>query len=1082
MHRLRLSCSAALAVGLFWLLPALDLSAQSQTTSTVQGSVVDRTGAGIPEVLVTIRHTLTGAQRSAQTNSAGEFVLLLLQPGGPYSVTATRLGFAPAVEEGIQLQMGERHAVRLVLNEAPVPVEGITVSVERDEVFNPAQIGPGTLLNEVIVQSIPLPSRDILELTVLSPLVRTTEGGGFSIAGQNDRYNSILVDGLLNKDVFGLTPGGVPGGQAGAKLLPLDAVAQFEVHVAPYDAGLSGFAGGVLNAVTRTGTNDWESSVFAVGRHDALTGDLTLPTGKAEASGTQRAVVGGSVGGPILRDRVHLFLAGELERNTQPPAGYNLGRDASELVGILPIAVESFQAVFQQQHGIDTGEAGVFELDQTLWNLFARLDWVVNSRTRIALRNVFAMARNDQSPNRFPFEPYGFSSNGALQRSVSNTTSLQVFSDFGSSAGNEVALSVHRSGDRVRPVVPWPQVEAVLDAPSQSITTTRPVRAGARFFAQDNDLTQTSVRLANTVTLVRNRNTFTMGLVGTWYDIRQEYLPGSIGEWQFPSFSDVLNNAPQRYQRTVLLEGQNRRIAFNVAEVGAFVQDQIDVGHGLTLRAGLRVDAPFTLDRPQENLRIRSFFGRDTRNVPSGMVLFSPRLGFNWQGGDDLRTQIRGGVGIFTGQLPHVWLSNAFQNTGLRSVTQVCYGRWTSDPLEGNTAPPFSPTEKPESCLAGVPTEVRVVTLFDDGFVYPQYAKFSATVDREITSGITASVGAIFTHSINQVLLRELNIRPQEDALLSLQGYGGTDRTRFGIATEEGYYPIRLLPGYDQVLLATNVSGDRSWSLSGEIKGKITDRLSFHAGYAYARSYDRMSLASVDLVSNFGFTPSHGDPNEPPLTPSNFDRPHKVVLALFGSPIPHLPDTEVALLYTGESGLPFSYVYRGDINGDGYPGLGPAADRNNDLLWVPQEAVQLPSGLATLLRMAAALETDECLKKFRGTYITRNGCRAPWKNQLDFRVSHTETVGGAQVRFEGDLINVLNFLNSDWGLTRTIPPVSSILEPLERIPVTGELLSEWAAGLLPFRNQKGELVTPEPWSIASPQSQWQAQFGLRVSW
>jgi hypothetical protein len=243
-----------------------------------------------------------------------------------------------------------------------------------------------------------------------------------------------------------------------------------------------------------------------------------------------------------------------------------------------------------------------------------------------------------------------------------------------------------------------------------------------------------------------------------------------------------------------------------------------------------------------------------------------------------------------------------------------------------------------------------------------------------------------------------------------------------------------------------------------------------------------MSLASVDLISNYGLTPTHGDPNDPPLTPSNFDRPHKIVLALFGRPVPGLDHTEVALLYTGESGLPFSYVYRGDLNGDGYPALGSAFDRNNDLLFVPQEATNLPSSVGTYVRLAAALETDPCLKKFRGTFITRNGCRAPWQNRVDLRLAHTARLGGAELRIEGDIINFLNLLSSDWGLVKTIPPVSPLLKPAGRIPVVSDLLSEWTAGLLPFRDEKGRLVTPEPWSVASPQSQWQAQLGVRVSW
>ena len=149
-------------------------------------------------------------------------------------------------------------------------MEGIDVVVDRAEVFNPSQVGPATRITERTVEAMPLLSRNVMELAVLSPLVKVTESGGFSVAGQNDRYNAILVDGLHNGDPFGLTPGGIPGGQAGAKLLPIDAVSQYEVLVAPYDIRLSGFAGGGMNAVTKTGTNDWRARGFAAGRHEAI--------------------------------------------------------------------------------------------------------------------------------------------------------------------------------------------------------------------------------------------------------------------------------------------------------------------------------------------------------------------------------------------------------------------------------------------------------------------------------------------------------------------------------------------------------------------------------------------------------------------------------------------------------------------------------------------------------------------------------------------------------------------------------------------------------------------------------------------
>lgn len=1056
------------------------LSAQSQTTSAMRGIVVDVDGVPIADATVRVRHALTGAERTVVTSVQGRFLALLLQPGGPYALTVTRIGYAESVEEGVELQVGETYTARIVLRAQAVEVEGVAVDVERSAIFNPNQVGPATLLDQRAVESVPILSRDITELAILSPLVRTTESGGFSVGGQNDRYNALLVDGLLNKDAFGLTAGGVPGGQAGAKLLPIDAVAQYEILVAPYDARLSGFAGGVMNAVTKTGTNDWRTRVFAVGRHSSLMGDLTLPSGAAEASGVQRTLLGATVSGPIIPDKAHFLVATEFERRSRPPSGYNSGRDLPALVGIEPAALQAFQSFFDDAHGVETGVVGTYPLTQTLANVFARVDWNFDGGSRLTARNVFAYADNDESPNRAAFEPYEFSSNAVFRRSASNTTSVQFFSDFGNRGGNEIDLTVQRTTDRTTTASDYPQVEAVLRSPDGAFTATRPVRVGAQFYAQSNDLAQTSARLTNTLTLVRGRNTWTMGALGTWYDIEQTYLPGARGDWFFASWTDVQNNAPQRFQRTVLLDGQEPGIRFNVTELGAFVQDHLELG-ALTLRFGLRLDMPFVVDRPEENERILAFFGRSTTYMPSAQFLLSPRLGFNWQTGARLRTQVRGGAGLFTGQLPYVWLANAFHGTGLRSVVESCSGRWTDDPPTGNTTPPFDPRDPNPTCLIAPARVTRSATFFDDGFTYPQYAKLSASVDQEITSSLSASAGVIFSHSINQVLLRELNIEPQEALLGPLRGYGGTARPHFGTPSNDGFTPIRLLPDYEQVLLVTNGGGDRSYSLSAELRGSLTDHLAFQAGYAYARSYDRMSLASVDLVANYGLTPTHGDPNDPPLTPSNFDRPHKVVLALFGAGIPGLAETEISLLYTGESGLPFSYVYAGDLNGDGYPALGAAFDRNNDLVFVPADPFEVPSSFATSARLQAALDTDPCLDRFRGQMMLRNHCRAPWQNRLDLRVAHTAQVGGASVRLEADMINVLNLLDSNWGLAKSTGPTSSLLKPFERNPLTGELLSDWAGGILPFRNEAGDFVTPEPWSVVSPASQWQAQLGMRVT-
>ncbi|MBT8397210.1 MAG: TonB-dependent receptor, partial [Gemmatimonadetes bacterium] len=425
--------SFLLAMGITTLLAAMPLyvdgvTAQSRTTSVVRGTVVGPEGLAVEGVDITIRHLQTGAQQATATNTLGRYLFPLLQPGGPYELRASFLGYAGEQRDSIHLAVGEIVTIDIQLRQEAIEVEGIDIVVDRAEVFNPSQVGPSTRITERTVEAMPLMSRNVMELAVLSPLVKVTESGGFSVAGQNDRYNAIMVDGILNKDVFGLTSGGVPGGQAGAKLIPVDAVAQYEVLVAPFDVRLSGFTGGVMNAVTRTGTNEWRFKASAVRRSETLMGDLDLSTGPVEASGVDRSLVALSLGGPIRRDRGHFYVTGEFERRNQPPPGYNLGRDNPLVVRISPDAMGKMQNLFADRWGLDTGDPGTYPLGQQLSNVFGRLDWNFENGTRITVRNIFSHTDYDESPNRFGAYPYELSSNAVFRESLNNTTSFQLFS------------------------------------------------------------------------------------------------------------------------------------------------------------------------------------------------------------------------------------------------------------------------------------------------------------------------------------------------------------------------------------------------------------------------------------------------------------------------------------------------------------------------------------------------------------------------------------------------------------------------------------------------------------------------------
>ena len=1048
--------------------------AQSRTTAAIRGFVYGANEVPLVGATVSVRQVDTGAERTGFTNRQGAFLILLLAPGGPYTVTVRILGYAESRVEQLVLPVGETFTMEMYLEEQAVELAGIDVAVDRATIFTPTQVGPATRLTQRLIDAMPILSRDVTQLAVLSPLVRTTEGGGFSVAGQNDRYNAILIDGLVSKDMFGLTAGGVPGGQAGAKLIPIDAVAQYEVLIAPFDVRLSGFTGGVMNAVTRAGTNDWRIRVGAVHRAEALMGDLSLPTGPVEASGVNRSLVAFSVGGPIIEDKGHFFVAGEFERRKQPPMGYNLFRDPASLVRVSEESMDLFSTLMHDQFGVDTGSAGIYSLGRQLSNIFARSDWNLGGGDRLTIRNVFSNAKNDESPNRSAFLPYELGSNAVFRSSTNNITSFQLFSGFGDRYANELDVTLQVSSDVTRPAVEWPQLEVDVASSVDGVGFRRPVRVGGQFFAQQNALDQKSLRITNSLDIrSAGDDVVTLGVTGSYYDIAHTFLPGAGGEYYFPSFGDLERNAPHRYQRTVLAEGQDPAVRFEVAELGAFVQHQINAGSGLTMRFGLRVDVPYVMGAPPQNTGVLDYFGYDTSKLPSGNFLISPRFGFNWQSAGARITQVRGGFGWFSGQIPYVWLANAFHNDGLRSVTYTCEGRYYIEPAPARPAPPFSTGTPPTSCyrpdLEVQPSfnELRSVVVFEPGFRYPQDLKFSAAVDHELSDRTNFTIGFLFNKALNQIGLQELNI---EGGNTNLAELGGTERR----------YYRRLGSDFEQVLLVTNEGEDWATSISAELRGQIGDRLSYQLGYALARSWDRMSLVFQDMHSNFGFNPSEFDVNRPPLRTSNFDRPHKIVATVFGSPFPGLPDTEMSLLYTGQSGLPFSYVYNGDVNGDGYPGVGGALDRTNDLIHVPENPTQAPLSLITKILMIDAINNNKCLSDYQGTLVPRNGCRAPWEHRLDLRLAHTVSFGGRDIRFEGDLINVLNLVNSSWGQVETVSPVVPLLDLCE-VGCDGPLPARWGAAVLPTRDDSGALRSPDPWTTVTPDSQWQMQFGMRVT-
>ena len=1084
-HRAALAAAALAATLLCALALPAPLFAQGVSTAGLRGRVLDRVGAPVEAALVTLRHTETGATGTAVTSLDGRYSLRGQRPGGPYTVTVTRIGFGDHTREGVELLLGRYVTLDVTLLPEAVEIEGIEVQARQDIEFDPGRIGISTLVTAEILDELPTLTRDFVEFAALSPLARVS-AEGVSIAGTNYRFNTLNVDGALNQDVFGLSTDNVAGGRAGGRVIPLEAVEQFQVLVAPFDVRQSGFTGGAMNAVTRSGTNEFEASAFGFHRSEALVGPLVIADVATEPV-LSTAHGGFTLGGPIRRDRAHFFVAGEWERIREPPNGFHVGESDAFRLALVPDSVARMQSLLRG-FGADPGTASSLTLENTLVNLFARLDWEMGERHDAMLRYSFASADDDPDPNRLPGDLYELSSSGSRIRSRSHSAVFQLFSSLPRGWSNEFALNLQRLDDTEAARSPFPQVEVTLRGTVDDLLVRRDVRSGAGYFSQENGLEQTVVQLSNNLGHDVGRHSLLLGASATWFDFDRRFVPGALGSYQFHSLGDLERNRPDRYEITIPLTSDGSRPNFGVRELSVYVQDEFAAHERFTLRAGARIDFPSFQGRPAHNPELESELGIDTSVLPRASATLSLRAGINWRPFDG--TQIRAGAGVFTGRPAFAWLANAFQNNGIAARTLVCRGPET---------PAFDPSRPaPTACVGEERAEqsTPVINYFDPDFRFPQDLRTMVALDQRLPGGLVVSGSLIYNNALNQVFIQNDNlvvnrIVGEEEEGYSL-GFGLRHREVFGVPTQGSVLGNQVLwQGgrrsfrFGPVLQVTNRGDNFTYAATFELRKDFGEALSLRVGRSLTRSADLQHLASIDLTSNFASTPVNVHPNLPVRQASRFDRPNKWMASAHARILPEYGGTEISVLYVGQSGAPYSYVYRGDVNGDGFPGP-RTAGLSNDLIYITDEIGGFPGSFVSSRLWQGIYDLERCLQEQTIRILARNTCRTPWSNRIDLRVAQRIRIPGLSADVTLDLLNALNLLHSHWGLVHTVNPVVQLFEvrrypePLTDIFSIPVLRARYI-GALQRDRLTGRVEAALPYLPEVPTSQWRAQLGVRLT-
>jgi hypothetical protein len=958
----------------------------------------------------------TGLRRTVSVNQTGKYTVLGLAPGGPYRLTIRAIGHRPVVREGIRVPLSQTVRTDVILARQAVQVEELVVLADAAGAeFAPDRQGTQTTINDTLLRRLPTLDRDFTDFVKLTPQVQVREGeGGITAAGQNNRFNTIQVDGATVNDRFGLGRTGQAGGQADGRAVGLEAVKEYQVLLSPYDVRQGNFSGALINAITRSGTNQFSGSVFGYHRDEAWTG---YPVSQAAFSNWQ---FGASLGGPVQRDRIHFFANFERREEDRPAAGPFFGGPGPIVVREADIAAYNAAAA---AFGISAGTFDRVDITRPATNLLGRLDFLLGANSRLVAKFQY----NDAALDVFDRSAtvtnpiIELSNNGYFFDNSTYNPSLQFFTSFGNGAANELLVSANVIRDRRTPFVREPVIVVQNYPQVTDPTQIYTIQAGGEEFSHANELDQDIYEITDNFSIPLGAHQLTIG--GRWegYKVRNLFGQNTFGRWQFDNQADFEAGVVEQYQIRFGLPGSNEgESAFRAGQFALYAQDDWAVSPTFTLNPGIRVDLPYFTTTLNYDPRVIEDFG--TQDEPGGGAMFSPRLGFNWDIRGASQSQVRGGAGIFTGAPAFVWYSNVYANNGLGLVALTC------DVTAGQTPPAFNPDPEnpPIACASGETVapggNLGEVDLIADGTKFPQVFRANLAYDRRLGDGLVASIEGLYSKDINQFFIVNRNLlAPARTDATGRTIYPGTVNTNGTLSPQ--YFDLIYGPSFSGgVYEMRNTDAGYSWSLSGQLRKEFGSGLQASVGYTYSEAYDVQSFTSSRAISNWRFSRMLVGPDlEDTRTRSGFDRPHRIVGNLTYT-IPWQLPTDISFTYIGQSGTPYTLRSggssgRGDLNLDG--------TNTNDPIYIPTGAGDPLSPYVFLDPAIDAvfqeyIDGESCLSSQRGRIMERNSCRNPWQNQLDVSLRQRLPVLRGDAAFELQIFNFLRMLDRDWGQVETV--------------------------------------------------------------
>lgn len=1085
------------------------------TTASMSGKVVTGREPVIGATVVAI-HEPSGTRYGAVTNEDGRYSIDGMRTGGPYNVRFSYVGYEPVTKKGIILQLGDNYILNVDMEETSEVLKDVVVTASRSK-FNNLKTGASTNISNEQLKLLPSINRSITDFTRLSPYA----GANNSIGGRDGRTNSFTIDGANLNNNFGLS-NNLPGG---GNPISLDAIEEVQVVVAPYDVRQTNFVGGGINAITKSGTNTFRGTAYTYQRNEDFRGNRIAGKSLGTREKESTATYGMTLGGPIIKDKLFFFVNGEYEDSPSPITKWKVSTDGiantTELISRVTAAdMQAFSDILQNTYGYNPGSFTDYNGGTTNYKFLGRIDWNITDAHKLSVRYNYTKNSQDLPTNatstvgdrptsgRISKDAMAFRNACYSMENLVNSVTAELNSRFTSNLSNRALFTFSQLTDeRGSNSSPFPFID-IWDGNGNAFMS-----AGYELFSWNNKVQNTIVNFQDNITWILGNHKLTGGLSFEYQKALNNFMRYGTGYYKYASFDDFKNQqAPIAFGLTYGYGGDKKpsaEVAFG--QYALYAQDEWDVTDNFKFTYGLRMDLMQFLNDLETNqayyqLNWRDHFVAkddpkystyqapriDTGKWPDTRVLFSPRVGFNWDVFGDKSLKLRGGSGIFTGRIPLVFFTNMptngmmLQNTvSVTNATQLAKlsGKMLTNVDDMISTLGLDAASSPYSDPNYQVSGATVVGVAED-FKLPQVWKNSLGIDYQLPVyfPMTVSGEVMFNKDINAVTQDNYNVIN----IGNLSRFDGPDNRYNYVNKNNAAVQSGVTSG---AMVLKNTHKGYSGSYNVMVTAEPVKNLNLMLSYTNMYAKELSGLPGSQAYSSWQNLYSVNGPNQNGLATSQYVTPNKVIASAsyridYGKHKNFA--TNIGIYYAGYNSGTFSYYFANDMNGDGI---------TTDLIYVPNSKNELTftniidSKTKEVLFTAdeqadafwAFINQDDYLKNRKGKYAQAYGAKMPWLNRVDikiaqdFKVRIGETTNTLQISL--DILNVGNLINNSWGVTRTTAP-SNYGKILSRNSVVNNV-PVYTMSYLKDNDEKAYLINHSFDKYYNSSNCWQLQIGVR---